>query len=98
MSKHFVQRVRQRIGPHVDPVDLMHYLRDGLQRGNPDIEFVTRLSRTGVRLFRFTCPGDGRQFYAVIETPSMVPITILPPGYRVHRVGREPLNLPEGLI
>lgn len=98
MSKHFVQRVRQRIGPHVDPLAVMGYLRDGLQRGDPDIEFVTRISKSGLRLFRFTCPGDGRDFYVVVETPHMHLITVMPPGFTVNRIGKAPLQLPKEMI
>ena len=98
MSHHFALRVRQRIGPHVDPITVMGYLRDGLQRGNPDIEFVTRISKTGLRLFRFICPGDGRAFYVVVETPHMALVTVLPPGFKVSRAGKQPLQLHEGLL
>ena len=83
VTTHFRDRVRTRIGPHVDAVALSQHIIDGIDTG--DSEFIARVNRRGVRCFRFQVPEDGRFFYALVETDPMKLITVLPAGWRISR-------------
>jgi hypothetical protein len=92
---HFIERVRERIGPHEDAVALNARLVDAVRREDRDVAtFVARLSRSGKRLFRFTAQ-DGRTFFAVIDTVDMVCVTVMPPGFDAKREKRPSIRLKE---
>ena len=91
VTTHFRDRVRTRIGPHVDAVVLSQHIIDGIDTG--DSEFIARVNRRGVRCFRFQVPEDGRFFYALVETGPVKLITVLPAGYRLTRQGADTITL-----
>lgn len=88
ITGHFVQRVRERVGPGVDAFDLAARVIDAVQRGDAAVaRFVCRLSRDGRRVFQHTLP-DGREFFVVVDTEIMRCITVMPPGFEVRPQGR----------
>lgn len=94
-TAHFIARVRERVGPHVDPIEIADGIIWAIQSGRDDlVEYVGRVSRDGKRLFRFRVP-DGRYFYALVSTAHSRCVTILPPGYRVQREGKGAIYLRE---
>lgn len=92
LTAHFMQRVSERLGPEVDPDSLARHILYGLDTG--DTAFVCRVNRQGLRCFRFKA-FDGRTFYVLIDTEEMAIVTILPPGFRIHREGKDPVDLKE---
>jgi hypothetical protein len=79
ISDHFVERVKERIGEHVDPLELGRLLFDAIDQGRDDyVQFVMRLDRNGRRLFKFRCPKE-RLFYAILNTKTRAAITVLMP-------------------
>ena len=83
LTTHFKERVRSRIGPHVDVAALGRHIIDGIDTG--DSAYVGRINRDGVRCFRFQVPEDERVFYALVDTTRMQLITVLPAGWRINR-------------
>ena len=59
------------------------------------VEFVSRVNRDGHRIFRFRHAPTKRFWYALVNTDTMVCITILRPGFQVRRQGRSKLKLEE---
>ena len=93
-TQHFVRRVWERVGQDVNAEALAAWLIGNVARESPDIVFVARVSRSGGRLFRFRL-GDGRAFYALIDTEQMNCITVMPPGFIVPCEGKSHLSLKE---
>lgn len=96
VSEHFILRAQERLGyDKASAVELGTYLFHAIDCQRDDIAlFVARVSRDGRRLFRFRA-ACGRLFYALLNTESRSCVTILPPGYRVRRQGRDCLTLKE---
>lgn len=93
-TKHFARRVRERIGDSPDPEFLARGLIWAVQNARDDlVQFVCRTDKKGLRIFRFKVPETGRIFYALIDTEAMVCITVMPPGFRVGRQGKDHLQL-----
>lgn len=80
---HFIQRVHERIGPHVDPHAVWVSIIAGIECRSDDVQFVGRLGRCGRRLWRFTV--DGEPFFVVFDHEKNIPITVLPPHGEVKR-------------
>lgn len=95
LTAHFIQRVHERVGRDVDAVLLARHILAGLDTG--ETEFVCRVSRGGLRCFRFRC-FEGRTFYALIDTNAHDCVTVLPPGIVMGRQGKAPLELKDGMI
>jgi hypothetical protein len=91
---HFIQRVRERIGPDIDGYELADMLVRAVQRSATDVQFVARVDRKGGRLFRFRVP-DGRAFCALVDTDSFLCVTVMPPGFTVPREGKPRMTLKE---
>ena len=95
LTAHFIKRVRERVGRDVDAVLLARHILDGLDTG--DTEFMCRVSRRGLRCFRFRS-FDGRLFYALIDTDTNDCVTVLPPGFLLGRHGKTPLDLKDDIV
>lgn len=88
ITGHFVQRVRERVGPEVDAFDLAARVLGAIRAADTSVaEFVCRVSKDGRRVFKHTLP-DGRQFFVLVDTDLMRCITVLPPGFEVRPQGR----------
>ena len=92
-SWHFIQRVTERIGPHVSATALARGIVGSVRAADGAVEFVARVDRDGCRLFRFRVPDDGRYFYALVDTEKWVCVTVMPPGFVAGRVGKSRLKL-----
>lgn len=98
LTAHFIARVRERIGPHVDPVFLAEYILRALDEGRDDlVTFVGRVNRNGLRCFRLRVE-DGRLFYVLLDTHKSQLVTVLPPGFTVGRQNRNNIHLEGGEI
>jgi len=95
-TEHFVIRAAERLGyARPQAVELAHGLVWAVQNSRSDIaEFITRVDKQGCRVFRFRAL-DGRCYYALIDTDSMVCVTVLPPGFAVGRQGKSKYKLRE---
>lgn len=95
-TSHFVRRAVERIGCTVEEATaLAEGLVSAIGTGRDDIAtFVSRVDRTGCRLFRFRS-ADGRDFFALVNTNDMACITVLPAGFTVPRQGKGRLKLRE---
>ena len=94
-TRHFIERVRERVGPHVDPYEMGDGLIEAIQEGRNDlVEFVGRIHRTGLRCFRFQVP-DGRFFYALVDTERWRAVTVLHPGHKIRRERKGDIYLKE---
>jgi hypothetical protein len=95
-TSHFVRRAVERIGCTVEEATaLAEGLVAAIGTGRDDIAtFVSRVDRTGCRLFRFRS-ADGRDFFALVNTNGMACITVLPAGFTVPRQGKGRLKLRE---
>ncbi|MBB95598.1 MAG: hypothetical protein CML68_13535 [Rhodobacteraceae bacterium] len=92
MTEHWKHRVTERIGC-VDPKTLWDAVQWAVANDRDDLaEFVCRVSKTGRRLFRIKVP-PGRVFFVLINTDTMTPITVMPPGFRVNRQGKRAMVL-----
>jgi hypothetical protein len=92
-SDHFVMRVQERMGPQVNAHALARYLTACILSEDRDaVQFVSRISDDGRRLFRFQT-RDKRTFYAMVNTDTMTCITVLPPDFEVARQGKPRLKL-----
>jgi hypothetical protein len=95
-SAHFVARVRERMGRHVDPHLLAYGLTEAIRQERRDlVEFVCRTNRKGYRMFRFRDSERGKTWYALIDTEHYVAVTVMPPGFMVGRMGKSKLQLRE---
>jgi hypothetical protein len=101
ITLHWKERVPQRIG-RVDPVDLALSLLDAIRREAWHlVEFVGRVSREGLRLFRFrVCDllpnhDDHRWFHALVDTRKETCITVFPLGFAIPLQGKGLLKLRE---
>jgi hypothetical protein len=93
VTVHFIERVAERLGPEEDAVRLGERLVEAVINGDSSVaSFVTRVDRTGNRVFAFTA-RSGRTFYAVIDTQAMVCVTLMPPGFTVRRPNKNRLLL-----
>lgn len=95
-TNHFVRRAVERIGCNVEEATaLAEGLVAAIRAGRDDIAtFVSRVDRTGCRLFRFQS-ADGRSFFAMVNTDDMACVTVLPAGFTVPRQGKGRLKLRE---
>jgi hypothetical protein len=76
VTRHWCQRVHERIGDHVDPVQLWRGLRWAIEHGRTDlVGYVGRLDRNGRRAWAFRIAG--KDFYLVAR--NGVPLTVLTP-------------------
>jgi len=92
-TTHFIDRVRERIGVHVNGERLADALCEAIRTENTGrAQFVSRVDRSGKRIFRFRT-ADRRTFYALVDTDQMVCITIMPPGFTVGRQSKPRLEL-----
>lgn len=93
VSHHWRVRVIERIGPDVDPEQLAAGIIAAIEAGRTDlVAYAGRVSRSGLRLFRFRL-RDGRQFLALVNTETSALITVvMPEGFRVSREGRPAVN------
>ena len=91
-----MRRAVERIGCTVEEATaLAEGLVAAIGTGRDDIAtFVSRVDRTGCRLFRFRS-ADGRDFFALVNTNDMACITVLPAGFTVPRQGKGRLKLRE---
>lgn len=77
--RHFCKRVRERIGDSVDPQQLWDACRYGVDHlPNDLLEFVTRTSRTGRRLWRLNLKAG--TFFLIYDHEIDCPITVLDPN------------------
>lgn len=90
VTDHFRQRVRERIGPEVNPFALAVHIQTGLMSG--DVTYVGRINRRGKRCFRFH-DFENRVFYALIDTDSQTLISVLPPGFYINPQNRGRIKL-----
>lgn len=96
ISQHFIARVRERIGPGVDPITLGNGLLWAYRNQRADlIEYIGRVNRYGLRVFRFRHAPDGRVFYVLLDTEKMTLVTVMPPGFRLPRQGGDMIQLRE---
>lgn len=87
MTPHWEQRVKERIG-NVDPQTLWDGIIWAIENNRTDlVRFYCRVSKTGRRVFRFITP-DRRYFFALVDTEKMVPLTVMPEGFKVSRQGK----------
>jgi len=90
LTAHFMQRVRERVGPEVDALALAQHIFIGLDTG--DTEFVARVNKDGLRCFGFRA-FCGRRFYVLIDTEQNRCVTILPAGAKLTRMNRDTITL-----
>lgn len=98
-TAHFLQRAAERMGYRAAQA---RELADGLvwaieQERDDVAEFVSRVNRDGLRLFRFRAV-DARLYYALVNTDTMTCISIMPPGFTVPRQGKSRLKLKDADI
>ena len=95
VTQHFIDRAAERLGYcRTDAIHLAEHLVRALQRESDDLEYIGRVNRAGVRLFRFHT-AESRCFYVLLNTETLVCITVLPPGYTVSCEGKGPVHLKE---
>lgn len=94
-TPHFKFRVAERLG-NIDPDVLAREVVYAIERGLEDrVQFISRVSRCGRRLFRVILPGLS-PFYVVLNTKTMACLTVLLEGHVVKREGMSPLTLGAG--
>lgn len=95
VSKHFVARAMERMGCTEDEArTLGQGLIWAFENERWDLlEYVSRLNRTGNRLFRFCWTPTKRKWYAVVNTDERVCVTVLAPGFTVKRAGKDRIVL-----
>ena len=59
------------------------------------LEFIARVNRRGLRIFRFRVAEDGRYFYVLIDTDTVTLVTVMPPGFKTPREGGGKIALRE---
>lgn len=95
-TKHFILRAQERMG--VAPEQALELARSVIWAVRNDrrdmVEFIARVNRKGCRIFRFEA-APGRFFYALVDTDAMCCVTVLPPGFRVNREGKQAVRLKE---
>lgn len=96
-KSHFNQRVRERLWPtfgEIDPEQLFAALQEYINTGHHYLSYVCRISRDGKRLWRIEVPPIGH-FYVVVRHADgrVFPMTVLLPGMRVGREGKEAITL-----
>jgi hypothetical protein len=89
-TEHFRQRVRERIGGDIDPDFLALGIVWAIDNDRRDlVQYVGRVTKQGLRAFRFRVPG-GRRFVALVNTTEKRCITVLRAEgqlMRHHRAG-----------
>lgn len=91
-THHFMQRVHERMGSHVNPMTLAGRLLRAIEAGDEsEAQFVARVSKDGRRIFRFE--EEGREFFVLVNTYQKVCISVFLPGYEVGRQDRPRLTL-----
>lgn len=77
-TRHFRKRVRERIGPHIDPDFLAEGIAWAIREGRSDlVRYAGRLDRTGRRVFHFAVPLRGEIFRAIVNTTDNTLITVM---------------------
>lgn len=97
VTQHFVHRAVERMGCTPDEaVHIGQGILWALQNERWDlIEFVCRVSRDGMRVFRFRYTPTGRSWFAMVDTRRAVCVTVLPSGFVIPRQGKHRLKLKE---
>jgi hypothetical protein len=91
-THHFMQRVHERMGGHVNPMTLAGRLLRAIEASDEaEVQFVARVSKDGRRIFRFE--EGGREFFALVNTHQKVCISVFLPGYEVGRQNQPRLTL-----
>jgi hypothetical protein len=91
-TNHFIERVAERIGPHVDARALARWIVDAIRKDRTDlVEYVSRVSRDGKRVFRFRLRDE--VFFVLVDTQNMQCVTVFRPGFAVGREGRSKIIL-----
>ena len=90
VTTHWMQRVRERIGPHVCPFETWAAIRWAIDAGRTDlVEYVGRLNRDGRRVWKFRTP-DGRYWFCIVDTEKWRPITVYEDGWLLRQKGKPP--------
>ena len=82
--RHFSQRVTERLPPGTPPALLWDELVWGIGQDALHVRFVCAAEKDGRQVWRFGLQ-DGTTHYAVWDTRTKIPVTILEPGTLVRR-------------
>ena len=86
---HFAMRVRERLGKSVNPNILFRGIIWAIENERSDlVRFVSRVDRTGRRIFEFLPTGSKEPYYVVVDTETMTPVTIMSGEMEIYRKGR----------
>ena len=86
---HFAQRVRERIGPHVDAEDLWLRIVIAMEDQRWDLlRFVRRTDRRTTRRIWMIRVGADGHFYVLFDHRRFQPVTILLSGWTVSTSGQ----------
>jgi hypothetical protein len=86
---HFARRARERLGAGFNPKSLYMGIIWAIENERSDlVRFVSRVNRTGRRIFEFVPAGSGESFYVLVDTATMTPLTILSDEMEIGREGR----------
>lgn len=89
--EHFIQRVHERIGEHVDAPALYESLRHAIEINADTVDFIARLNNKERRIWRFHIGGQA--FFTVYDHTDGCPITVLTKDLITYRDGNVPLFL-----
>jgi hypothetical protein len=93
VTNHFVRRAVERVRcTATEAKELGLWILDAIDKGDPEVPFVARVSTDGCRLFRFHARG-GQTFFALVNTEVRTCVTVMPAGFEVGRQGRGTLKL-----
>lgn len=97
VTNHFIARAVERMGcSEAEAREIGQGLVWAIQNERWDlVEFVSRVSRDGNRIFRFRHAPTRRRWYALVNTADMVCVTVLSPNFVVKREGKAKLTLKE---
>lgn len=95
VTQHFIARAVERIGcTERQARGLGRYLLWAVKNERFDkVEYIARLNREGLRLYRFRWPPTKGVFYVAVNTKHGRCVTVLPPGFRLTRQGKASLYL-----
>lgn len=99
-TRHFIERAKERMGCTVgEATAIASGVIWALDNDRRDLlRFVARISRQGLRMFRFRHTPTGQTWYVLIDTNTRQCVTVMPPGYKVRRHKRSTIVLKEGDI
>lgn len=90
---HFSQRLGERFGAGIDAQALWCALvRAFADNDWKRLQYVTRVSRYGRRIFAFVL-ADGRSCFVLFDCKAGMPVTVFSAGMMITREGREPIRL-----